>query len=142
MIGGSPLNVLNYAPGLYVVRRAVHNSPGALHYAILDIGNNYPIPDAISPAPKLIHQCPPRLQWCWFEEADAWEMYGHCVDLPGAIERITWLAANDPEYDLMLNNCEHFVNLAANGQKRSVQLELALLFTASVGLLFMVLRRG
>ena len=133
------MNALNYAPGLYVIRRMSHHTPGIWHYGILDVGNNYPIAGAFSPLPKLIHQCQPQLQWHWFEPAEGWEMVEQCPDLRAAIERISEFAANDPHYDLLENNCEHFANLVAYGEKRSSQVQIAFL-AAGVLVLLVICR--
>lgn len=135
------MSTFSYGPGLYVVRRAAHNSPGIWHYAILDIGNNCSIAGVDNPAPKLIHQCPPKLQWCWFEGTGTWEVLAQCPDEIGAIERIAWMTANDPLYNLVGNNCEHFATHAAFGEKRSGQIEIAFLI-ASIGLVFILTRKG
>lgn len=130
----------NYSDGLYLlIQKSVEK--GVDHYGIMDIGNVLEITQAEgAPQPVVIHQTPPSLQVNWLQDTGSWEIVGKITDEIKAKERIRESAEN-PNYNLFGNNCEHFARFVATGVKESTQLQSAVMVTGLVALTVYVLRK-
>jgi len=86
--------------------------------------------------PIVIHQTPPTIKIEWLHETGKWEVLGQIADEKLAIHRIKE-AANNPTYDLFVNNCQHFATYVATGVPQSTQMQVGLAIAGSVALLVM-----
>lgn len=106
--------------GLYLASRQVNKAGGLLkHAGVIDIGNVLQHPDFDERFPVLYHQTVSGL--IAERLIGSWGDLQAIVDIEGAYERLLY-AAENPEYNLFENNCEHFANFMATGQKFSGQL--------------------
>lgn len=122
--------------GLYLVRQW-SPTKGVWHYGILDVGNrgkNRRIRHGSQPT--VIHQTPPTIQRQWLHETGSWYVLGQIRDERMALFRIAE-AANNPEYDLFANNCQHFATYVATGVKQSFQVQIGVA-VASLAILAML----
>ncbi|HEY4100983.1 MAG TPA: hypothetical protein VGM20_08920 [Gemmatimonadales bacterium] len=101
------------------------------HFGVLDIGNVLSLAEAEPWRPVVVDQAPPQLRSQWLDESRAnWKIIGKIVDEVGARARLREAECN-PLYDLFGNNCEHFANFMANGQRSSPQLFAGLMLVAA-----------
>lgn len=111
------------------------------HYGVLDIGNRLAIPQVNgSEQPVVIHQTPPSIQINWLQDTGTWNVLGKITDENMAINRINE-AAQNPEYNLFGNNCEHFARYVATGVRESTQIKAAVAMTGLVALTVYALRK-
>ena len=125
-----PVNLKQLDDGLHIISCLTvkevsenYNVP-IRHYGILDIGNTAGLSLIVDAPPMLIHQTPPEIEMREFDFADCWEFQETISGVQGAVIRLR-KAFKDYEYDLVLNNCEQFVNYIKSGEKRSSQIEVA-----------------
>jgi len=125
--------------GLYLaIQRSVEK--GVMHYGMLDIGNRMGIPDADGFHPVVIHQTPPSIRW-EYTDISLWTIKGKVIDEPGTLERIRGALAR-PDYNLLGNNCEHFVRYALLGRHESTQVNGALAVVGIAAVAFIVVNLG
>ena len=113
----------NLTDGLYLLKQKSVDK-GVDHYGILDIGNRLQISQADGTHPVVIHQTPPSIRLDWLQNTGTWQVLGSITDEAMAMNRIK-LAAQDSQYDLFGNNCEHFARFVATGVRESTQIKAA-----------------
>jgi Lecithin retinol acyltransferase len=116
------------ADGLYVVKQK-SKQKGVDHYGILDVGNRLRIPGVDGINPVIVHQTPPHIQASYLHQTGWWANHGRIADEAGAIGRLQ-AALGSPKYDLVFNNCEHFVRYVVTGQRESTQVQMGVLAVA------------
>ena len=119
--------------GLYLVEES---SSGLFdHSFILDIGNTSgQFSEAEyhdrqgQPKPSILHMAR-EIGLCgitaeeYAEQGGSWEILGQISNIQAAVQRIIDYAnQNGPYYEWLTNNCEHFANYVATGEKKSPQL--------------------
>ncbi|SRR6266702_14517 len=118
--------MLRLRSGIYEVKR-LSASKRVEHRAIADVGNRLGLlrcRDVFHPyAVLLVHQTPPALAHEYHPDGlpDGWTVVRQIADEAGARARFPLAAAN-PRYDPVLNNCEHFASTIATGERQSPQL--------------------
>lgn len=122
--------------GLYLV---VQHSPekGVDHYGVLDVGNNLRYLTAIEPV--VVHQSPPAIRADWLSATGAWQVADRIVDTAAALVRLR-AALENPSYDVLGNNCEHFARYVAYGKRESGQVQGAVVVVGLIGLLIFAIR--
>lgn len=127
-----------YMDGLYLVKQRSQTKV-VDHYGILDIGNRLRHPHADGINPTVLHQTPPQVRIDWFQDTGTWEVLGQITDEAMAMNRLAQ-AAQNPNYDLFGNNCEHFARFVASGKRESTQLRAAAIATGLGVLTVLALR--
>jgi hypothetical protein len=125
------MTYLDVPKGLYRITRETRKFGGLVwHHAILDNGNRLRHPDAPNGAPVIYHMTTRGIR-AEIMGPETWSVNigAPIQDLEGAKLRIQ-LTQYNPDYDLLSNNCEHFVNFVATGKKESKQVQVAGLFVA------------
>lgn len=125
----------NLCDGLYLLKRPSNGKPGMDHYGILDVGNRLGHPQVFLDHPVMIEMTPPRLKFSYFQGPEVWTNLGRIPDEAAAIGRMR-SAAQNPDYDWFLNNCEHFARSVATGERVSTQIQAGV---AAAGLAAIVL---
>ncbi len=120
----------NIDNGLYLAKQ-----PGAIvkgypvtHFGIIDIGNVLESPQVEKDSPTVVHQTPPEVRFEYVSDKQPWEITDRITDIDEAKKRIE-KAVEEPEYDLFENNCEHFANFVAKGNKSSGQIVIGTVAT-------------
>lgn len=121
--------------GLYLIKQdAVKDGIRVDHYGILDIGNTLLHEGADGSHPIVLHQTPPRLRIDWLQNTGTWTVLGRIIDVEGAKSRIQE-AAQNPDYNLFGNNCEHFARFVAFSHNHSTQIFWGVVGVTTVGFL-------
>lgn len=121
--------------GLYLIKQR-SAAKGVDHYGILDVGNRLKIPNVFpGQQPVVIHQTPPQLQLTWLQHTGQWEVMGHITDEGDAVARIHH-ARQDPKYNLLGHNCEHFARYVATGKRESRQVQAVAMIAGLAALAF------
>ena len=107
--------------GLYLLKQS-SGSKKVDHSAIMDVGNRSGrFPDSYF-RPVVIHQSPPSIRVVWLDEFGDYDEIYRIEDEVGAAKRLNQ-ALENPRYDLLGNNCEHFALYVATGRRQSPQLQ-------------------
>jgi hypothetical protein len=115
-----PLDLSKLRPGLYVVVRP--KMAGLVtHVGLLDVGNRLGLNANARCGPLVLHQPLTGLVANYAGQAGTWETAVAVTNVSGVRERVI-NAFQDRTYDLFGSNCEHFVNFALSGEKKSPQL--------------------
>lgn len=122
--------VYNGHYGLYLVKRK-GTEKGVDHYGILDIGNRTRNPHVQGGLPFVVHLMPAGFQADWLRPTDTWIVVEKVLDENNAAERLNE-AWSRPEYNLLVNNCEHFARYVATGISESKQVQTTVAITMSL----------
>lgn len=132
-------------PGLYVIEMDGFELPRKQglpqhlrHSGVLDVGNTLGLPDLLgisetledSTRPVLVHLTNPQITIEAFETGIDFVVKERIDDLKGSLRRILE-CLQSPDYNPIVNNCEHFANYVARGERESPQL-FAYTATASI----------
>lgn len=121
--------------GLYLIKQR-SAAKGVDHYGILDVGNRVRLPSVLAgQQPVVIHQTPPHVQAAWLQDTGAWEVMGRITDEHDAITRIQH-ARENPQYNLIGHNCEHFARYVATGKRESRQVQIGVFIAGLAALAF------
>jgi hypothetical protein len=110
------------APGLYLIMQTCANK-GFHHYAILDVGNRLGYQDGPTRGPVIVHQTPPHPRRELANGTGVWKIVMKIADERHAWERLNEACTN-PQYDALINNCEHFAKYVATGTRESRQVQV------------------
>lgn len=122
--------------GLHIVKRWSTEKGGFFHFAIVDVGNCIGATN-FDPSPARILEFSARgMQFEEYDSNDGWQLVQTIGDRGSATARI-WAFAAAPQkgYDLIANNCEHFVWYVADGRRKSTQVRQAGLAVAALAVL-------
>jgi len=119
-----------YPRGLSVVRQ-YRPDKGVYHVGILDVGNRLNLRVPLGAEPVVVHLPPEGLHADYVSGTGAWEFVRAVGDEPGARMRLAE-AVKRPKYELVGNNCEHFVHFVETGVRKSPSLAAAGLFAATI----------
>jgi hypothetical protein len=131
--------------GLYVVREQQSDKPFE-HVALLDLSGVLRLTERDFSRAVIVELTNPRLTFRYLDETPrAWDIGPRVLDELGAAQR--WEeAVGLPEYDLLLNNCEHLVTFITTGKRHSPQLTRGLKIAAGIavvaGLVMVVNRKA
>ncbi|XDD45585.1 hypothetical protein AB3N60_12820 [Leptospira sp. WS39.C2] len=129
------INEYELTKGLYLVKKPAEKFLGLVdHYAVIDAGNTSGLFSNFGQGPILIEKIVGKGNVYRYMSGD-WTILGKVKDhhIFAATLRLAQ-ALNDPSYDLLGNNCEHFARFIAEGRKTSKQVNsfgaIALFFGA------------
>lgn len=108
------------AEGLYVAREQKSDKPFD-HVALLDLSGVLRLTSRDPSRAVIVELTNPRLQFRYLDETPhAWNVGPRVRDEAGAAQR--WEEAIGlPNYDVLLNNCEHLVTFITTGIRQSPQ---------------------
>jgi hypothetical protein len=112
-------------------------SLGAKHYGVLVLENSFGLAEPGNAAPYVIHLNQNGIQAGWLEAMPPWALIEPIWDDLGAWARYQEVSQN-PNYNLLSYNCEHFARYIATGARESKQVQntaKALLLGLGVSLL-------
>jgi len=115
-----------YADGLYLVTQRSREK-GVDHFAIIDIGNSFSLPEADGVNAVVVHLCRSGVVVEPLRHTGTWRVLEKITDEASAVERYHDAVA-DP-YKLFANNCEHFARFIASGVRESKQVKAVYFFT-------------
>ena len=126
-------------PGLHVVSRVSKEKGGIVHVAIVDVGNRLASSGFGTVVARLLEFSANGLSYDPYDPADGWEYVQTIADEAAAVARV-WSVVNEryAAYDLLTNNCEHFVSYVATGLRKSPQVRSVVGLLAGVGLVLLV----
>lgn len=126
--------------GLYLLKQKSIEK-GVEHYGILDIGNLLQLKEARQALqPVVVHQTMPSIRYDWLQDTGSWTIEGKIFDEEYALSRIRE-AFKNPDYDLFINNCEHFARYVATGVRESRQVQAGVILTSLAALAIYALTR-
>lgn len=126
--------------GMHIIKKPSNKIPGAQHFAVLVAGE--PLRSlGYSPNQSLIFHRTERMTIEAAENTGVWQHVEKIPDyqVPEALGR-TVQSFSEPQYDLFTNNCETTARFIATGEKRSDQVNVALISVALVGLVWLLNR--
>lgn len=129
-----------YPDGLYLAKQKSRIKPDLIeHYGVIDIGNTLNHPLGIIGMPIVIHQAFPYIRIDPLSNTRRWEIMRKVEkwELKDSIQRIQ-NAIKNPNYDLLVNNCEHFARYVTTGIKESKQLQGAVGVIALPAFLYLI----
>jgi len=124
-----------YEDGLYLLKQKSARK-GVAHYGIMDVGNRLRHPGVNGQQPVVIHQTPPTIKMDWLQDTGDWLVLGKITDEEDAISRLN-IVLQKPNYNLFVNNCEHFARYVATGRYESTQLQAAVFMGGLVAISLM-----
>jgi len=132
---GGPMPFEHLNDGLYLIKQR-SATKAVDHYGILDVGNRLRLPNVLpGQQPVVIHQSPPQVQLVWLQQTGSWEVLGQITDEGDAIARIH-NASQNPQYNLIGHNCEHFARYVATGKRESHQVQIVAVIAGLAALAF------
>ncbi len=125
--------------GIYLVSRPMEGKTGGLHFAVIfygqlplnlhEDGNCYPVVAELSP---------PGISVKYFE--GGWWTIHHQVaevDEAAAVARLDQACSSNPDYALLMRNCEQFARWVTTGVWESKQLQTVGVIAAAATICFM-----
>lgn len=140
--------MMHQAPqkGLYLARKWAGPMTPVFHWGIIDIGqclggmslpaaarHTLVLLEGAEEAPgTVVHRTPGELRYEPVSDLHRWKLLRRIEDEAGARARIAH-ALQDPAYNLVGNNCEHFARYIADGRKHSGQVMVGLMGLMGLG---------
>ncbi|TGK42468.1 hypothetical protein [Leptospira andrefontaineae] len=132
------MNQIELTKGLYLAKKPAKEYFNLVdHYGVIDIGNVSGLFHNAGQSPIVIEKIAGKGNVANYASSD-WIIIGKVKDhhiLSAKIRLKT--ALNDPTYDLLGNNCEHFARFITEGKKRSTQVNVFAM-AAMAGLVFLM----
>lgn len=107
--------------GMFLLKKQSTKIPGAEHYGVLVAGRPLRSLGVPSNQPVLIHR-ELGMRADWADGTGEWKMVEQVPadQIQSALARARKVF-NEPNYDLLTNNCEHTARYIVSGEKRSTQ---------------------
>jgi hypothetical protein len=132
------MSVQALSRGLHIVKRWSAEKGGFFHFAIADVGNCIGAAN-FGPVPaRILEFSITGMRFEPYDSSDGWQLVETITDEASATSRIwAFVAAPQKSYDLLTNNCEHFVWYVADGRRKSTQVRHVAFAAATLAILFL-----